>query len=116
MQQNAGTLNPGKVPIHKGKPTLVGDLLSGSRLGDIVSRARDADTLFKQIKELLPPEVAEHVTGASRREETVLVYADSPAWASRLRFHTPDLLRWLTPRFDGAVERVQVRVMPPAPA
>ena len=103
---------PGTCHISKGKPTLVGDLLSGSGLAEIVSRARDAETLFKQIKDLLPAEAAAHVTGASRRDETVLIFADSAGWATRIRFHAPELLKWLAPRFDGAVDRVRVRVRP----
>ena len=102
----------GTCHISKGKPTLVGDLLAGSGLANIVSRARDAETLCKQIKDLLPAEAAAHVTGASRSDETVLIFADSAGWATRIRFHAPQLLAWLTPRFDGAVDKVRVRVRP----
>ena len=98
--------------ISKGKPTLVGDLLTGSGLADIVSRARDAETLCNQIKDLLPAEAAAHVTGASRSGETVLIFADTAGWATRIRFHAPQLLKWLTPRFDGVVDKVRVRVRP----
>ena len=98
--------------ISKGKPTLLGDLLTSSGLANIVSRARDAETLCKQIKDLLPAEAAAHVTGASRSDETVLIFADTAGWATRIRFHAPELLKWLSPRFDGVVDRVRVRVRP----
>ena len=52
------------------------------------------------------------MTGASRSDETVLIFADTAGWATRIRFHAPALLKWLSPRFDGAVDRVRVRVRP----
>ncbi|MEJ2516354.1 MAG: DciA family protein [Gammaproteobacteria bacterium] len=100
----------------KGRPTRLGDILAGSKLADLASRARDAESLFHQIKDLLPNPEAAHVTGASRSGDTVVILADSAAWATRIRFHAPELLKWLSPKYDGAVERVKVRVRPEAGA
>jgi hypothetical protein len=108
----SGLTQDGTSHISNGKPTLLGDLLTGSRLAELVSRARDVESLHKQIKDLLPRDIAAHITGASRSEETVVVFVDSAAWATRVRFEAPELLKWLSPRFDGAVDRVQVRVRP----
>jgi hypothetical protein len=45
-------------------------------------------------------------------EDTVVVLVDSAAWASRLRFEAPELVKRLAPRYDGAVQRVRVKVRP----
>ncbi len=96
----------------KGRPTLLGDILAGSKLADLASRARDAESLCQQIKDLLPEPEGAHVTGASRNGDTVIILADTAAWATRIRFHAPGLLKWLSPKFDGTVDRVRVRVRP----
>jgi hypothetical protein len=66
------------------------------------------------VRALLPEALAEHVTGAVLHVDTVVVLVDSAAWASRLRFHAPELVARLAPRYDGAVTRVRVKVRPPA--
>lgn len=66
------------------------------------------------MRALLPDDLAAHVTGAVLHGDTVVVLVDSAAWASRLRFHAPELVARLAPRYDGAVTRVRVKVRPPA--
>lgn len=61
----------------------------------------------------MPAELARHVTGAVLHDDTVVILADSAAWATRIRFHAPELLDRLAPRYDGAVARVRVKVRPP---
>jgi hypothetical protein len=92
---------------------LLKDILAGRRLEELVDRARAAEALDAQVRALLPPELAAHVTGASLREDAVVVLVDSAAWASRLRFYAPELAARLAPRTDGQVDRVRVRVAPP---
>jgi hypothetical protein len=90
-------------------------LLAGNDLSRLVERAREAGELDARVRALLPEELAVHVTGAALHENTVVVLADSAAWASRLRFHAPELVERLAPRYDGAVTRVRVKVRPRNP-
>lgn len=87
-------------------------MLAGRDLAQLVERAREAGELDARVRALLPGDLAAHVTGAVQREDTVVILADSAAWASRIRFHAPELLARLGPRFDGAVTRVRVKVRP----
>jgi hypothetical protein len=115
MPQNPPTLNLGNHEMgHKmgGKPTLLKDLLAGNDLSQLVERAREAGELAAQVRGLLPEELAAHVTGAVLHEQTVVILADSAAWASRIRFQAPELVAQLAPRFDGAVAHVRVKVRP----
>jgi len=95
-----------------GKPRQLKDLLAGNDLSQLVDRAREAGELASVVRALLPEELGTHVTGAVLRDETVVILADSAAWASRIRFHAPALVAQLAPRYDGAVERVRVKVRP----
>jgi len=89
-------------------------LLSGSDLSRLVERAREAGELDARVRSLLPEGLGEHVTGAAfhQTEGEVVVLVDSAAWASRIRFHAPELVAQLAPRYDGAVTRVRVKVRP----
>ncbi len=111
MQQNRPRLNP-EIHIIRREPRLLKDLLAGNDLSQLVSRAREAGELDARVRSLLPEALAVHVTGAVLHEDTVVVLVDSAAWASRLRFHAPELVERLAPRYDGVVTRVRVRVRP----
>lgn len=112
MQQNPPALNWGN-HITERRPRLLKDLLASNDLARLVSRARQAGELDGRVRALLPAELARHVTGAVRHDDTVVILADSAAWATRIRFHAPELVERLAPRFDGAVTRVRVKVRPP---
>lgn len=96
------------------EPRLLKDLLAGNDLSRLVERAREAGALDARVRALLPDELAAHVTGAVLNGDTVVVLADSAAWATRIRFMAPELVARLAPRYDGGVARVRVKVRPPA--
>ena len=102
----------GENHITRGEPKQLKDLLAGNDLSQLVLRAREAGELDARVRSLLPEALAAHVTGAVLHEHTVVVLADSAAWATRIRFHAPELVARLAPRYDGAVTRVQVKVRP----
>jgi predicted nucleic acid-binding Zn ribbon protein len=59
----------------------------------------------------LPPDLAPHVSGVVEREDTLVIFADSAAWAGRLRYAALDMqtkIRAAGPR----VQQVSVRVLP----
>lgn len=91
-------------------PVRLGDLLQGSRLGDIVQRARDAESLTSRVQRLLPSDLAAHVVGASLDDGRLVIMADSSAWAARLKFHARDLIEPLRLVCDTDIRKTQVRV------
>jgi hypothetical protein len=111
MQQNPATLNR-RVHITT-KPRLLRDLLAGNDLSRLVLRAQQASELDARVRTLLPDDLGRHVTGAVLHDDTVVILVDSAAWASRIRFHAPELVQSLSPRYDGVVARIRVKVRPP---
>jgi hypothetical protein len=81
-------------------------------LSRLVSRAQQAGELDARVRSLLPEDLGTHVTGAVLHDDTVVILVDSAAWASRIRFHAPELVQSLAPRYDGVVARVRVKVRP----
>lgn len=75
--------------------------------------SRQADSALQAVRAALPEDLREHVWGAAIRDRTLTVLVASAAWATRVRYHAPDLREDVGRRLAEAVDRVQVRVRPP---
>jgi hypothetical protein len=52
--------------------------------------------LLEEIQQLLPAPLNEHCVGIAAKQDHLILYSDSSAWASRLRYITRDLLAKLS--------------------
>jgi hypothetical protein len=88
----------------------------GDGLGRLV---RHADLLARAsalVAGRLPPPLGDHCRVADVEGGTVVVQADSAAWAARLRFMTPAVRDALAPLLAGSVvKQVKVTVASPRP-
>ena len=77
------------------KPRNIAGCLEGSNdnLQKALQRAKQLNRLNKAIKTLLPVELGEHCRVANLRSHTLIIQVDNNAWATRLRYHTPQLLK-----------------------
>lgn len=62
---------------------------------------------------LIPAPLNEHCSLLSIRNDTLVLAADSPVWAARLRYYTPQLVKQLSGRQTVTVRTIRVRVNPP---
>jgi hypothetical protein len=68
-------------------------------------------TLTEQVRASLPPPLNEQLLGASLSGRRLSLWVNSPAWASRLRYMAPQLLRQL--RKQGlAIEHLRPHIVP----
>ncbi|MBI5461916.1 MAG: DUF721 domain-containing protein [Gammaproteobacteria bacterium] len=74
--------------------------------------ARRLAGLERQVRACLPQELADHCHLAGIRDGCLRLVVDSPAWAARLRFQEPQLIRNWVRQGGGEIRRVQVRVAP----
>lgn len=100
-------------PLHK--------LLRGSSLtlSGVVDRANELAALNAALSQLLDPTLAAHCRVANLRRDTLILQADSPAWAARLRYQIPALLKTLrgarSPKAAlRGLEEIQIKIRPPA--
>lgn len=73
--------------------------------------------LLGEVRRLLPGDLAPHCVAARAHQRQLVIYADSPAWATRLRFiapQLPSLLRSHHPTLQEA--RVRLLISRGAPA
>ena len=96
-------------------PKPVGSWLSSSeplrrlRL-DLARQAR----ILQQLTPSLPAEISPHLAAARVKDRELVLYADASAWATRLRFLAPQLLRTVQTT-EPRVRSVDVRVALPEP-
>lgn len=69
---------------------------------------RAQSLLLENLTEQLPAAIRSHCVAARRDGDTLIVLADSPVWATRLRYALPRIMR------DLPVRNLRVRVAPTA--
>jgi hypothetical protein len=60
-------------------------------LGEVARQALAASEWQVTVKKVLPPEVANRVSGATLKEGQLIVFTESAAWAARLRYALSEL-------------------------
>jgi hypothetical protein len=105
---------PSSAMIEKpNQPKALKGLLGESpRLVRLVKDAERLGALTAFVRKALPPEIQPHLTAASVRDDTLVLTADSPAWAARLRFHGGEILTFLAVGQGIQATRVSVRSHP----
>jgi hypothetical protein len=91
------------------RPLPVCDLLrSQAAVADCLERQRGDDRLLARVRDLLGPAARTHCVAARAQQGVLTVTADSPSWATRLRYRVPELLADL-PDLGLAQARVLAR-------
>jgi hypothetical protein len=100
--------------LKREKPTSVSDLLGKGQ--GMLERLRQgsarADETLQAVRGALPDGLGEHVWGATLRDGTLTVLVASAAWATRIRYHAPDLKDQAAARLRDGIDRVVVRARP----
>jgi hypothetical protein len=96
-----------------------------SSIGELLSRQPAARALqaavgaqqqwLTWLRGRLPAELRDHVVGAMPRRDTLVVYASSAAWSTRLRYALAGGLADCQAR-DPRIRALSVRVLPPGAA
>lgn len=86
----------------------------GSSLGGLLRRAGLLAQLQDVLAGALHPDLAGHMRVANVRDQRLILITPSPAWATRLRMQSRQLLEVLRHAGLADVDRVEVRVVPPS--
>lgn len=95
------------------KPLKVNKLLRSGPLSPLLARARNFEVLDEQVRALLPLPLQPHCHVLTLHDRTLVLAADSPVWAARLRFHAPKLVKQLSRQQSVVIRTARVRVIPP---
>lgn len=95
------------------QPLKISKLFGSGRLADLRARAAELREMDTLLAELLPAPLNAHCRILSIRHTILVLAADSPVWAARLRFHAPQLKKQLAGQLPGKRCTIHVRVRPP---
>lgn len=98
--------------MKKNNPVSIGRILGKSQVSRLLNGASALEKLAAIVQELLPSPLKEHCRVLSVRGAALVLAADSPVWAARLRFHSPELVKQLEHIQSVKLRTVQVRVRP----
>lgn len=92
-------------------PRPLNEFLSrSSRETGIQQRLEEHAQLLQRVRSLLPPPLDHHCLAAVLKDERLLLYTDTSAWASRMRFHSRELTRDLIAK-HVPIKKISIRVM-----
>ena len=92
----------------------VSDFLDSSdRLSQICNHIEKNRELQTRLRKHLDSPLDQHVTVADYRQQTLVLHTDSAAWAARLRYRTPDVLKVFKSAIPG-IRTIRIKVAPPA--
>jgi hypothetical protein len=93
------------------RPTPLGNLIfRHAPLRRWMEDSRGQSLLLENLLAQLPPSFRPHCKGVRPDGDTLVVFADSPVWATRLRYEAPRILPAI------GFRNLRVRVTPPATA
>ncbi len=95
------------------RPRSLQQLLGLGESARLIERIQYLKSLNGQLHICLDPETSSHTQVADLNAERLLVHVDSSAWATRLRYQLPQLLRCLNQHPSLAqLRRIDIRVAP----
>ncbi len=98
------------------KTSDITSFLSGKsgNLQKLYHHARKLIEIREYLKSVVPFPINNHITVANLYDNTLIINADSAAWAARLRFYTPEILKALNDNnICTSVKSIRIKVMPP---
>ena len=84
-----------------------------SALANLAHSITEHQHLLEYVQALLPKSIAPHCLAAVRNGSSLTLFVDSPAWSSRLRYLTAELLKSLINNKPG-INQIKIRIIPPA--
>jgi hypothetical protein len=77
----------------------------------LCSRLNQQQSLLRDIRSELSPSLANHVLHCVVNEKKLLLYTDSAAWASQLRFLKQEILQAASKVQKAPLDKLQIRIL-----
>lgn len=84
-----------------------------SKLGNLYEQAQYIQNLKVKLSKYLGPPLNEHCVLANYKNTVLVMHADSPAWATKLRFSTPAIISYMQRECHlNTLKTIRVKVIP----
>jgi len=97
--------------MYRKDATPCSSILAAAKL-PLLDRARKLQRLEQAVLQLLPENLRAHCKVMNLKSEILILATTSPAWAARLRFATPDILKQLECQHALRLRAIQLRIEP----
>lgn len=67
--------------------------------------------MLDRVREILPASLAQHVFHCVKNDKKLLIYTDSAAWASQIRFYKNAILEAVAAMNGPVAENLQIRIL-----
>lgn len=103
------------LPLATDKLLPLKDLIGtpDTTVADLIRRSAEVEALTRLVRDLVPAQLKPHVVAACRRNTTLTIVTDSPAWAAQLRFRAEDIRTSLNARQGHSLQKLRVSVSAP---
>lgn len=89
---------------------------NSEHIAEIRQRIAVIQAIQDKLKATLPSPLSDHFIIANISRDTLILHTHSPAWAAKLRFNTPEILRCVKEHFDAlAPKSLRIKVVPESP-
>jgi len=78
----------------------------------ILERVRKLQRLEQAVLQLLPENLSAHCKVQNLKSEILVLATTSPAWAARLRFAVPDLIKQIECQLSLTIRTIQIKIEP----
>lgn len=92
-------------------PRRVSELIPRKALDACLARIESHRRLLETIRRLLPPPLAAHCLYCVAGDQALVLYAESTAWASQLRFYLPRIIEELAKEGHGRYRQGKVKTL-----
>lgn len=88
------------------KPKAVGTLIEHNEgvLRHLITEIARQTFLLHHLKQVLPSPMRPHLVAVRLRDRVLVLYADSSAWMTRIRFQAPQLVKHVPPQFGKPLQ------------
>lgn len=102
---------PAQPAEERPHPQRVSELVPRKALEACLARIENHRRLLETVRRLLPPPLAAHCRECVAGDVTLVLYAESAAWASQLRFYLPRIIEELAQEGHGQFRQGKVRTL-----
>jgi hypothetical protein len=103
--------HPAQPVEERPHPQRVSELVPRKALEACLARIEHHRRLLETIQRMLPPPLAAHCRECVAGDGTLVLYAESAAWASQLRFYLPRIIEELAKDGHGRFRQGKVRTL-----
>ena len=101
--------------LHHKKPNRIGNLLHTDTgiLRKLIQHLNFLKGIEQKLASFLGHPLCEHYIIANYANDTLVVYADTPSWASRIRYNTPQIMFFLQNECGlDSLKTIRIKVTP----